>query len=949
MSDEEQSDFAHKDNRGSLPGRSQLESVPAGTRTFTGGKEPDGPVGNDRNPSVSESSSTESRVVGLNAFRPYPVGVGGSQFSAPRPSGTSTGFDESSTVASSNLEYFNSGRSAGVVDERIRKRIEEEKENDDHWAPGGQEGDGTELVLDGNGIGHGEVDGNQVSHPDMPPGTRRSAGPSGSEGGIGHTLKGTNTCLEPSLGASDGDWARGNLRRLDSGSTSLAAEEGSAIAELERQVDGNLSRLDFDSGGDTDAYLLTEMEANHKQRDLLDEKVKQAPEMIQTPYRHKIIHLLHCAQIYWTDAWHEMHSENVLIDKLPGGSALKKISGGTSRLWDFEESVVQSRNGGEYYRPDTPGPGRTREYRIDPMFAIRFWQLAGEGDANYKLHEEGGTANKRARGSAALKTKFRDGTGHRWGEEQDLPGGHYSLLEGALRILSDATHKIDVSAITEMKEILKEEWEEAKSQLGQAKREYDRLNYIDEEGGARTEMEAAAIREARSSFKDAQTRKEKAEGRYHALLSGLEVISRQADRIEGGIAYVQNAYEVQPVSGRLSFRRGGPQGLPAVLKSFAYSREDVYNYDIKSSQTTGLRQLAEDLRRVGYDVDTEALDTYIDRGGKDWVVENYDLPRSLVKRVEHAIKFGAKIPGSMKQAYHQKENAVWGMPEIAEHIEDYFSSREEQERALENLREIFGPQVQMIENLAEGLLTDYWNEHSYAGGRGKGRVMTNHCGITFCKYDHEGGHEARSKAMAWYLQGLEAAYVHALTILSEEYDYEVMANEHDGLITVGTIPQKARDRARELSGARRAELTDKRFEHEAKVQEVAKALGRDMPHPPLEPTPTPCKTTPCNTNDETIPARAPANPGGDEPSKRPENGSGSGVTTSHLASSPPAKSESNSKNAPRADGGPNGSTSGRGARPASDATERREEKISDEELEELLGGGGETSDEWACH
>jgi hypothetical protein len=326
--------------------------------------------------------------------------------------------------------FSSSDTSAGVVDERIRKKIEEEKKNDDHWAPGGPEGDGTELVLGGEGIGHAEINGKRRSGMPAKPGpprrtdTSRSAEPSekeglsDTEGGIGHTLRGGNSCLETSLSATDGDVARGNLGRLDPESTSLAVVDGSAIAELERQVDGNLSRLDFDSdedgsGEDTDAYLLTEMEANYKQRDLLDEAVGQVHPRIQAPYRHQIIHLLHCAQIYWTDAWHEMHSENVLIDKLPGGSALKKIPGGTSRLWDFEESVIQSRNGGEYCRPDTPGPGRTREYRIDPAYAIRFWQLAGEGKANYKLHEEGGTADKRARGSAALKTKVRDEAGHR--------------------------------------------------------------------------------------------------------------------------------------------------------------------------------------------------------------------------------------------------------------------------------------------------------------------------------------------------------------------------------------------------------------------------------------------------------------------------------------------------------------------------------------------------------
>lgn len=174
------------------------------------------------------------------------------------------------------------------------------------------------------------------------------------------------------------------------------------------------------------------------------------------------------------------------------------------------------------------------------------------------------------------------------------------------------------------------------------------------------------------------------------------------------------------------------------------------------------------------------------------------------------------------------------MPEIASHVAEYFGAREKQNRALNDLEEIFGPQSQMIEDLAEGLLTAYWEEHSYTGGRGKGRVMRNHCGITFCKYDYDGGHQARSKAMAWYLQGLEAAYVHAITILSEEYDYEVMANEHDGCITIGTVPDEAKRRGQKISGFRSAILTDKRFEDEEDVQQVAEALNSPVPSPPLE-------------------------------------------------------------------------------------------------------------------
>jgi hypothetical protein len=722
----------------------------------------------------------------------------------------------------------------------------------------------------------------------------------------------------------------------------LEEGNGHSVEEMERVVSSSLSRLDEEES--TEAYLITKLRGDHKRRDLLDRKVAMASCKAQSAYRHFVIHLLNCARIYWTDRWPPMHSEDVLRAKLPGGHRLSS----TSVLWDFDGSVVEARNGGEYFTPHRGLTGRTREYRIDPDFAIEFWEEAEGADPNYKLHDEDGETGKRAYGSAALKTTFRDESRNRWGKEKDnLPGGHYSLLDGALRVLSGAKHKIDISEITEMKELLKQEWEQAQIKLEQARADRQKYAHLDEEGGARTEKEADEIREARSKVQSMQTRKEEAEGRYHAILSGMEIITRQAERVEDGVAYIQNAYEVQDISGRFSFKKGGPQGLPAVLKSFAYSMEDVYNYDIKSSQTTGLRQLAEDLRKIGYDIDTEALGKYISRGGKDWVIENYDLPRSLVKRVEHAIKFGASIPRSMEAANAQKENSRWGMPEIAEHVEDYYTDRDEQNRALTDLNEVFGPQVQMIEDLAEGLLTAYWDAHSYAGGRGKGRVMRNHCGITFCKYDHEGGHEARSKAMAWYLQGLEAAYVHAITILSADYDYEVMANEHDGCICVGTIPDAAKKRARELSGFRDALLTDKRFEDEEEVREAADALGRDYPSPPLEPTPEPCN--PREKSDT-------RGPGANVPPSKKETATGSEPVTSPIGSSRPAKRNASSTSATPAGDGPSGSTPRDGDGRASPAPEPHEEEleheealeheekyeVSDEELQQLIEGFPET-------
>ncbi len=44
---------------------------------------------------------------------------------------------------------------------------------------------------------------------------------------------------------------------------------------------------------------------------------------------------------------------------------------------------------------------------------------------------------------------------------------------------------------------------------------------------------------------------------------------------------------------------------------------------------------------------------------------------------------------------------------------------------------------------------------------------------------------------AFLLQGLEAAFTYALIVASEKYDYEILANEHDGVVAEGEITNDA--------------------------------------------------------------------------------------------------------------------------------------------------------------
>ena len=97
------------------------------------------------------------------------------------------------------------------------------------------------------------------------------------------------------------------------------------------------------------------------------------------------------------------------------------------------------------------------------------------------------------------------------------------------------------------------------------------------------------------------------------------------------------------------------------------------------------------------------------------------------------------------------------------------------------------------------------------GGTGRGgRFVTNRVGMRF--YPEHFPKDARvRKLVAFVLQGYEAALVHTLTVLSKDYGYMPIANEHDGLITIGEIPDEAFEEAKRQVGAVRGLLKEKQL------------------------------------------------------------------------------------------------------------------------------------------
>ncbi|MCS4136585.1 hypothetical protein [Salinibacter ruber] len=410
-----------------------------------------------------------------------------------------------------------------------------------------------------------------------------------------------------------------------------------------------------------------------------------------------------------------------------------------------------------------------REMRISEDF-LQLWTRLGEegGMRRYKAHRR---ELVRTRKPQPMSTQLYDENGN------DIP----DLVEDALKVLRDADHEIMLEAIEEAEEAI-------------AKQE-----------GAEAQHRLTSLRLAK------------------------ETIERQVIQAQDGVAQLQNAYEIQSISGRVSFKRGGPQGLMGEVKAKAYDIAGYRNFDIKSCHTAALKEVAAILEEFGVEIDVSPWTQYI---GKDKVVERTGLPRSLVKVVEHAVKYGAVLPASMKQVKEfyvedgedPEDKSNW--PSIAREVHEHAEKGliDDVDEALSTLRDVFADMRRVVIEMAEALLTGYYDAN-HSGG-----WMENACGVSFGKHNYSEGHEQRSKVMAWMLQGLEAAFCHHLTILSAESDaFSVVANEHDGLIirkdTEGEEAfqealQSAIGKARDRSGFHRADLVEKDFADEDDIEEL---------------------------------------------------------------------------------------------------------------------------------
>lgn len=521
---------------------------------------------------------------------------------------------------------------------------------------------------------------------------------------------------------------------------------------------------------------------------------------------------------------------------------------------------------GYFYR-EGDGPGRSRRFRLSRGLMERLINAAEKGvetETRYNLMTG-------ARIRKARKTKLTyDGT-HSW-------KGRSTPIYRVLKTLKGQRDLVNKRAVEEHLQAKRAKKQNARWQyemkraaffglLRRCCRRQEGKWVLNDEVGAGTKE---AISQARRDAYEAWRAYTRARSRYSQDLQlwvdikaqGLEPAPDQPS----GIYEYTTAYKVQEASGRLTMTCGLQNASKEMKAAAAKGISDYHNYDIKSSQTEALRQEMRDAVEAGADLDPSVLSDY---EGKDALTEEYGIARDRWKRPEHSVKFGARFSHESYQKAtafakrkviarigtsedgtpnfdnlptlrHEKRMWAWeravynALPTMAQVAHDWAKDEEisydDPEVIYGLLKKIYGEMAEEIGKWRAWLVDGHWRGERKSGSR-HGYYVENPCGLAFSIHDEwiEGDsgpsrYEQEAAYVTSRLQGLEAAYIHALARLAEEYDYEFLRNEHDGGVVLGKVPEEARDRARNMSGFRRAQLEEKSFEEERSDEESSSSL-----------------------------------------------------------------------------------------------------------------------------
>jgi hypothetical protein len=313
-------------------------------------------------------------------------------------------------------------------------------------------------------------------------------------------------------------------------------------------------------------------------------------------------------------------------------------------------------------------------------------------------------------------------------------------------------------------------------------------------------MDSAALEYQRSDTLSNKKILNKATSRYRVDRHCADTIQIDAVTVEDFRHSYIPAYRVAR-TGRIYEIGGGLLSCTREMKMAGFQNiDEIYNYDLKSSQAYGLKQQLEAIN-----VETTWLTEYLNNpNAKKEYATLLGISVDCWKRCLYSIFFGANIQRAVKKG------AIYDC---------FLHETADPNKALTlyiKLLDTIQPLKRSILKWHKWLRTEYLTKASYQA-RGE-KYITNSTGKKLSVTQVE--KEAKSKKdrslvtrriASFVLQGSEAAFIYHLMILGEAYGYQVLSNQHDGLITIGKVSQEAIDIASTNSGFKYPFLDIKSF------------------------------------------------------------------------------------------------------------------------------------------
>ena len=248
-------------------------------------------------------------------------------------------------------------------------------------------------------------------------------------------------------------------------------------------------------------------------------------------------------------------------------------------------------------------------------------------------------------------------------------------------------------------------------------------------------------------------------------------------------------------SGRIGELGGGVQSCSRAMKQAAFEGIDnLFNYDLRSSQGYVLLQ---ELHLAG--IDDTWLGAHLGPGLFEERADQLDLPKKLYKRLFFSTIMGAS------HIWLEGEHVGAIQEGLLEHYGTVKPARAKFGQVVNQLR----PLKEAVGKWAEWLINDPVCPHRKQSQRRE--YLENASGQKYIIDRKRREQELKREGAAHMLQGQEAAYIHHLTVLSKKHSFVPVSNQHDGLITLGAVPEEAMATAAKLSGLAFAFLERKAF------------------------------------------------------------------------------------------------------------------------------------------